>query len=132
VQELSIRIEYEHGEYEKWSPVCRQIAHAGKKPLTFALSLCSTHNADMALQQLSYNDRLLLVQHAILNFDTEQVLKEKLKNIMSQKELERSLDTLIATQKVRRIGNEKIQNNASHVGELPALPPALAELLQNL
>ena len=86
----------------------------------------------MALQQLSYNDRLLLVQHAILNFDTEQVLKEKLKNIMSQKELERSLDTLIATQKVRRIGNEKIQNNASHVGELPALPTTLAELLQNL
>ena len=57
---------------------------------------------------LSYNDRLALLQHAISKYDSEPLLKEKLKGMMSEKDIERGIDTLIATQKVRRIGPDMI------------------------
>jgi len=41
------------------------------------------------------------------------------------------LDTLIGTQKVRRIGPEIIQNNTSHT-ELPELPDNVKELLDKI
>lgn len=81
---------------------------------------------------LSYNDRLALLQHAISKYDSESVLKEKLKGVMSDKDIERGIDTLIATQKVRRIGPDVIQNNESAAGELPELSDDLKELVEKL
>jgi hypothetical protein len=81
---------------------------------------------------LSYNDRLALLQHAISKYDSEPVLKEKLKIVMSEKDIERGIDTLIATQKVRRIGPDVIQNNESAMGELPELSDNLKEIVDGL
>lgn len=81
---------------------------------------------------LSYNDRLALLQHIIRKYDSEPVLKEKLKGVMSEKEIERGIDTLIGTQKVRRIGPDVIQNNESATGELPELPDSLKEIVNSL
>ena len=81
---------------------------------------------------LSYNDRLVLLQHAISKYDSEPVIKEKLKGIMSEKDIERGIDTLIATQKVRRIGPDVIQNNQSAAGELPELTDFLKEIVEKL
>jgi hypothetical protein len=81
---------------------------------------------------LSYNDKLALLQHAIGKYDSEPVLKEKLKDVISEKDIERGIDTLIATQKVRRIGPDVIQNNESATGELPELPDNLKELVDRL
>lgn len=84
------------------------------------------------MANLAHDDRLALVQHAILAFDTEHLLKEKLDRVMTRKEVERAIDTLIATQRVRRIGSEKLQNNISATGELPPLSPELDTLLRSL
>lgn len=81
---------------------------------------------------LSYNDRLALLQHAISKYDSEVVLKEKLRGMMSEKDIERGIDTLIATQKVRRIGPDVIQNNESATGDLPELTDNLKELVGRL
>lgn len=81
---------------------------------------------------LSYNDRLALLQYAISKYDSEPVLKEKLKGIMSEKDLERGIDTLIATQKVRRIGPDIIQNNESAMVDLPELSDDLKKLVEKL
>ena len=81
---------------------------------------------------LSYNDRLALLQHAISKYDSEPVIKEKLKGVVSEKDVERGIDTLIATQKVRRIGPDVIQNNESAAGELPELPDHLKEIVDRL
>jgi len=81
---------------------------------------------------LSYNDRLVLLQHAISKYDSEPVIKEKLKGVMSEKDIERGIDTLIATQKVRRIGPDVIQNNESAAGELPELSDDLKEIVDGL
>ena len=51
---------------------------------------------------------------------------------MSQKEIERTIDTLIGMQKVRRIGMDVLQNNFSHSGELPELPGHLKSILESL
>lgn len=81
---------------------------------------------------LSYNDRLTLLQHAIGKYDSEPVIKEKLKGVMSEKDIERGIDTLIATQKVRRIGPDVIQNNESATGELPELSDDLKQIVDRL
>lgn len=81
---------------------------------------------------LSYNDRLALLQHAISKYDSEPVLKEKLKGVMPEKDIERGIDTLIATQKVRRIGPDVLQNNESAAGELPELSDDLKEIADRL
>jgi hypothetical protein len=81
---------------------------------------------------LSINDKLILMQHAIDKYDSESVLKEKLKGTLSQKEIERTIDTLIGTQKVRRIGADVLQNNVTHTGELPELPGHLKSILESL
>lgn len=82
--------------------------------------------------QLSFDDKLVLLQHAISKYDSEAALKEKLKDVLSAKDVERGIDTLIATQRVRRIGPDVIQNNESAVGELPELPDHLKEVVDNL
>lgn len=81
---------------------------------------------------LSMSDRLILLQYAINKYDSENVLKEKLKDTLSAKQIERGIDTLIGTQKVRRIGPDTLQNNVSHTGELPGLPDHLEPLIENL
>jgi hypothetical protein len=81
---------------------------------------------------LSMNDKLILLQYAINKYDSENMLKEKLKDVLPPKDIERSIDTLIGTQKVRRIGADMLQNNISHTGELPVLPDHLKSLIDDL
>lgn len=83
------------------------------------------------MSDLSFNDKLILVQYAILKYENEAVLLEKLKSVLSEKDAQRSIDTLIGTQRVRRIGPEILQNNESHT-ELPELPDNLKSLVNNL
>jgi len=84
------------------------------------------------LTELSLNDKMILLQYAINKYEIENILIEKLKNILSQKEIDRALDTLIGTQKVRRIGPDVLQNNISHTGELQNLPEHLKPLIEKL
>ena len=53
------------------------------------------------------------------------------KNVLSEKDIQRNLDTLIGTQRVRRIGPEILQNNQSHT-ELPDLPEHLKSILEKI
>lgn len=84
------------------------------------------------MPNLSMNDKLLLIQYAIDKYDSENVLKEKLKDALPAKDIERTIDTLIGTQKVRRIGADMLQNNVSHTGELPEPPEHLRPIIDNL
>ena len=77
------------------------------------------------------NDKMTLIQHVIEKYEKEEVLVEKLKNILPEKDIQRNLDTLIGTQRVRRIGPELLQNNRSHT-ELPNLPEHLKPLLEKI
>jgi hypothetical protein len=81
---------------------------------------------------LSMSDKLVVLQYAIIKYDSENLLKEKLREIVSPKEIERGIDTLIGTQKVRRIGADTLQNNVSHTGELPEVPEHLRSVVDNL
>jgi len=83
------------------------------------------------MADLSYNDKLILVQYAILKYENEAVLLEKLKAVLPEKDAQRSIDTLIGTQRVRRIGPEILQNNESHT-ELPELPDSLKPIIESL
>jgi len=51
--------------------------------------------------------------------------------VLSEKDIQRGIDTLIGTQKVRRIGPDVLQNNESHT-ELPELLENLKPLLEKL
>jgi hypothetical protein len=77
-------------------------------------------------------DKLVVLQYAINKYDSENLLKEKLREIVSPKEIERGIDTLIGTQKVRRIGADTLQNNVSHTGELPEVPEHLRSVVDSL
>ncbi len=81
---------------------------------------------------LSTSDKLVVLQYAINKYDSENLLKEKLREIVSPKEIERGIDTLIGTQKVRRIGADTLQNNVSHTGELPEVPEHLRSVVDSL
>ena len=83
------------------------------------------------MTDLSMNDKMVLVQYAIEKYEKEEELFQKLSNTLPEKDIQRSLDTLIGTQRVRRIGPEIIQNNKSHT-ELPELPENLKPLLENI
>ncbi len=78
------------------------------------------------------NDKLILLQYAINKYNSESLLKEKLKDMLSSKEIERTIDTLLGTQKVRRIGSETLQNNISHAGDLPELSGHLKQIIEKL
>lgn len=84
------------------------------------------------MASLSMDDKLILVQYAIDRYDSENVLKEKLKDTLQPKEIERAIDILIGTQRVRRIGADMLQNNISHTGELPELPNHLKPIVEKL
>lgn len=83
------------------------------------------------MADLTFNDKMILVQHAIQKYDNETVLLEKLKAVLSEKDAQRSIDTLIGTQRVRRIGPEMLENNTSHT-ELPDLPDHLKPMIDSL
>jgi hypothetical protein len=78
----------------------------------------------------SMNEKMTIVQYGIKKFENEDTLVEKLKSILSEKDIQRSLDTLIGTQKVRRIGPDVIQNNESHT-ELPDIPDNLKSVIDS-
>jgi hypothetical protein len=77
------------------------------------------------------NEKIILVQYAIKKYENEATLLEKLKSILSEKDIQRNIDTLIGTQRVRRIGPEILQNNESHT-ELPDLPDNLKPVIDQL
>ena len=55
------------------------------------------------LVDFTSNDKLIIVQYVIQKYEDESILLEKLKTILSEKDAQRSIDTLIGTQRVRRI-----------------------------
>lgn len=79
----------------------------------------------------STNEKMILVQYAIKKYENEETVIEKLKTILSEKDIQRNIDTLIGTQRVRRIGPEILQNNESHT-EIPELPESFIEIIENL
>ena len=81
--------------------------------------------------ELSSEEKTILIQYGIKKYEDESTLLEKLKNILSEKDIQRNIDTLIGTQRVRRIGPEILQNNESHT-ELPELPDNLKPVIDNL
>ena len=83
------------------------------------------------MTDLSMNEKMILVQYAIEKYEKEEELFQKLSSTLPEKDIQRSLDTLIGTQRVRRIGPEIIQNNTSHT-ELPELPENLKPILENI
>lgn len=83
------------------------------------------------MTEYTFNEKLIIVQYAIQKYENEEVLLEKLKSILSEKDAQRSIDTLIGTQRVRRIGPEILQNNISHT-ELPELPENLKSVIDSL
>ena len=83
------------------------------------------------MTDLSMNEKMILVQYAIEKYEKEEELFQKLSATLSEKDIQRSLDTLIGTQRVRRIGPEIVQNNKSHT-ELPELPENLKPILEDI
>ena len=79
----------------------------------------------------STEEKIILVQYAIKKYENEETITSKLKTILSEKDIHRNIDTLIGTQRVRRIGSEILQNNESHT-ELPDLPENLKLVIDNL
>ena len=83
------------------------------------------------MDDLSNNEKMILVQYAIKKYENEEELISKLASVLSEKDIQRGIDTLIGTQKVRRIGPEILQNNESHT-ELPDLPDFLKPIVEKL
>ena len=79
----------------------------------------------------SPNEKIILVQYAIKKYENEETIIEKLKTILSEKDIQRNIDTLIGTQRVRRIGPETLENNESHT-EIPDLPDNLKPIVEQL
>lgn len=76
-------------------------------------------------------EKVILIQYAIKKYENEEEVIAKLNTIMPEKDVQRNIDTLIGTQRVRRIGPEIIQNNESHT-ELPELPDNLKPIIDSL
>ena len=77
------------------------------------------------------NEKMILVQYGIKKYENEDTVIKKLKDILSEKDIQRNIDTLIGTQRVRRIGPDILQNNESHT-ELPELPENLKPIIDNI
>jgi len=86
---------------------------------------------NLQMTELSKDEKMILIQYAIKKYENEEVLIEKLKRVLSEKDVQRGIDTLIGTQKVRRIGPEVLENNESHT-ELLELPENLKPLFAQL
>jgi len=83
------------------------------------------------MTEFSSEEKTILVQYGIKKYENEEIILEKLKTILSEKDIQRNIDTLLGTQRVRRIGSENLQNNESHT-ELPELPENLKPIIENL
>ena len=79
----------------------------------------------------SFNEKTILIQYTIKKYENEEIVLEKLKDFLSEKDIQQNIDTLIGTQRVRRIGPEIIQNNESHT-ELPELPENLKTIIDSI
>jgi hypothetical protein len=79
----------------------------------------------------SSEEKIILVQYGIKKYENEAIVNEKLKTVLSEKDIQRNIDILIGTQRVRRIGPEILQNNESHT-ELPDLPEKLKSIIDTL
>ncbi len=86
---------------------------------------------DLPLTDYSSTEKMILIQYAIKKYENEEKILEKLRPILPEKDIQRNIDTLIGTQRVRRIGPEILQNNESHT-ELPELPDNLKSVIDNL
>ena len=84
------------------------------------------------MSNFTFEERLLLIQHCVYKYDSEEVLKTKLTGYFTPKEIESGIDTLIATQKIRRIGQDILQNNESHTGTVPEIPENLQSIINDL
>ena len=102
------------------------------KPL-FNLAMFFYPNATLITGMTEYtsDEKTVLIQYAIKKFENEDKVLDKLKTVLPEKDIQRMIDTLIGTQKVRRIGPEIIQNNESHT-ELPELPDNLKPVIDRL
>ena len=80
---------------------------------------------------LSFDEKLILIQYSIKKYENESELISKLVSILSDKDIQRGLDTLIGTQKVRRIGPEVLENNESHT-EMPDLSEKIKSIVEKL
>ncbi len=83
------------------------------------------------MSEFSMNEKSIIVQYAIKKYENEEDLLKKLRKLLSEKDIQRTIDTLIGTQRVRRIGPEILQNNESHT-ELPELPDKLRAIIDDL
>lgn len=83
------------------------------------------------MTDLSMEEKLVLIQHTIKKYENEEILISKLSSVLSEKDIQRGIDILVGTQRIRRIGPEVLQNNESHI-ELPDLPDNLKSLVDNL
>lgn len=81
--------------------------------------------------EFTSDEKTLLVQYGIKKYEKEETVTEKLKTLLLEKDIQRIIDTLIGTQRVRRIGPEILQNNESHT-ELPDLPENLKPIIDDL
>ena len=83
------------------------------------------------MTEFSSNEKTILVQYVIKKYENEETIISKLKTILLEKDIHRNIDTLIGTQRVRRIGPEILQNNESHT-ELPELPDNLKSIIETI
>lgn len=83
------------------------------------------------MTEYTSEEKIILIQHAIKKYENEEEVIQKLNSILPEKDVQRNIDTLIGTQKVRRIGPEILQNNESHT-ELPELPENLKPIIEKL
>ena len=83
------------------------------------------------MSEFSQEEKTILIQYVIKKYEKEEIVISKLRTILSDKDIQRNIDTLIGTQRVRRIGPEIIQNNESHT-ELPELPENLKSIIEDI
>lgn len=112
------------------------------QPFSTLVVICLKHNTGLEsfylhliviiqMVDYSYDEKTILVQYAIKKFENEEQVLDNLQSVLSEKDIQRIIDTLIGTQRVRRIGPEIIQNNESHT-ELPELPDNLKPVIDQL
>ena len=83
------------------------------------------------MPEFTHEETAVLVQYAIQKFQDEEKVIERLKTVLDEKRIQRTIDTLIGTQRVRRIGPDVLQNNESHT-EMPDLPDGLRDIIDRL
>ena len=83
------------------------------------------------MTEFTQDEKVILIQYAIKKYENEEEVLAKLNSILPEKDVQRNIDTLIGTQRVRRIGPEILQNNESHT-ELPDLPDNLKPIIDSL